>query len=113
MTTTSSTAPAVEVRDLRHAYGEHVVLDGVDLTVVPGTVHALLGPNGAGKTTAINILSTLLAPASGAARVCGYDVVREPAAVRACIGLTGQFAAVDDLLTANENLTLMGRLHHL
>lgn len=105
--------PAVEVRGLRLSYGDHVVLDGVDLTVAPGTVHALLGPNGAGKTTAVNILATLLAPDGGTAVVCGHDVAANPRAVRACIGLTGQFAAVDDLLTARENLVLMGRLHHL
>ncbi|WP_392544058.1 ATP-binding cassette domain-containing protein [Oryzobacter telluris] len=116
MTTTLSgptTTPAVEVRDLRLAYGDHVVLDGIDLTVAPGTVHALLGPNGAGKTTTVNILATLLAPDAGTARVFGHDVVEDPRAVRATIGLTGQFAAVDDLLTARENLVLMGRLHHL
>ncbi len=113
MTRPTSSAPAVEVRGLRLAYGDHVVLDGVDLTVATGTVHALLGPNGAGKTTAVNILATLLAPDAGTVRVCGYDVTTDPRAVRACIGLTGQFAAVDDLLTAHENLVLMGRLHHL
>ncbi|WP_377645189.1 ATP-binding cassette domain-containing protein [Oryzobacter terrae] len=113
MTDPTTSAPAVEVRGLRLAYGDHVVLDGVDLTVATGTVHALLGPNGAGKTTAVNILSTLLAPEAGTVRVCGYDVTIEPRDVRACIGLTGQFAAVDDLLTARENLVLMGRLHHL
>ncbi len=108
-----STIPAVEIRGLRKSYGEHVVLDGADLTVAPGTVHALLGPNGAGKTTAVNILTTLLAPDGGTARVLGHDVVREPRLVRACIGLTGQFAALDDLLTAEENLVLVARLHHL
>ena len=113
MTVTSTGGPAVEVRGLRLAYGEKVVLDGVDLTVAAGTVHALLGPNGAGKTTTVNILSTLLAPDAGTVRVYGHDVTTDPAAVRASIGLTGQFAAVDDLLTARENLVLMGRLHHL
>ncbi|QIM22064.1 ATP-binding cassette domain-containing protein [Phycicoccus sp. HDW14] len=109
----TTSTPAVEVRGLHKSYGEHVVLDGVDLTVEPGTVHALLGPNGAGKTTAVNILTTLLAPDGGTARVLGHDVVREPRLVRACIGLTGQFAALDDLLTAEENLVLVARLHHL
>ncbi|MFQ6171377.1 ATP-binding cassette domain-containing protein [Oryzobacter sp. R7] len=109
----TTTTAAVEVRDLHLAYGEHVVLDGVDLTVEAGTVHALLGPNGAGKTTMVNILSTLLAPGGGTVRVCGHDVATDGRAVRASIGLTGQFAAVDDLLTARENLVLMGRLHHL
>ena len=113
MTSSTTSAPAVEVRGLRLAYGDHVVLDGVDLTVATGTVHALLGPNGAGKTTAVNILATLLAPDAGTVRVCGYDVTTDPRDVRACIGLTGQFAAVDDMLTARENLVLMGRLHHL
>jgi len=110
---TTPAAPAVEIRGLRLAYGDHVVLDGIDLTVATGTVHALLGPNGAGKTTTVNILSTLLAPDAGTVRVCGHDVTTDAAAVRSCIGLTGQFAAVDDLLTARENLVLMGRLHHL
>ncbi|MGG5260546.1 ATP-binding cassette domain-containing protein [Phycicoccus avicenniae] len=109
----STTTPAVALRGLRKSYGETVVLDGVDLTVAPGTVHALLGPNGAGKTTTVNILTTLLAPDGGTAAVLGHDVLREPRLVRACIGLTGQFAAVDDLLTAEENLVLIGRLHHL
>ena len=109
----TTTTPAVEVRGLRKAFGDHVVLDGVDLTVAPGTVHALLGPNGAGKTTVVNILTTLLAPDGGTAAVLGHDVAREPRLVRAVIGLTGQFAAVDDLLTAEENLVLVGRLHHL
>lgn len=113
MSSTTPSAPAVEVRDLRLAYGDHLVLDGVDLTVTSGTVHALLGPNGAGKTTTVNVLSTLLAPDAGSVRVCGHDVTTEGRAVRAAIGLTGQFAAVDDLLTARENLVLMGRLHHL
>ncbi|QKE82802.1 ATP-binding cassette domain-containing protein [Arthrobacter sp. NEB 688] len=109
----STSTPAVEIRGLRKSFEDHVVLAGVDLTVAPGTVHALLGPNGAGKTTTVNILTTLLAPDGGTVAVLGHDVEREPRLVRACIGLTGQFAALDDLLTARENLVLVGRLHHL
>ncbi|TBN57622.1 ATP-binding cassette domain-containing protein [Glaciihabitans arcticus] len=103
----------IEVQSLRKSYGTKTVLDGVDLTVRAGTVTALLGPNGAGKTTTVNILSTLVRPDDGTARVNGFDVVREPGAVRAAIGLTGQFSAVDTLLTGEENLLLMARLRHL
>jgi ABC-2 type transport system ATP-binding protein len=105
--------PAIEVQGLRKSYGDKVVLDGVDLTVAAGTVTALLGPNGAGKTTAVHILSTLVRPDGGTALVNGCDVVRDPAGVRAVIGLTGQFSAVDGLLTGEENLLLMARLRHL
>jgi ABC-2 type transport system ATP-binding protein len=105
--------PAIEVHGLRKSYGKKVVLDGVDLTVATGTVTALLGPNGAGKTTIVNILSTLLRPDGGTASVTGFDVVRESDSVRAAIGLTGQFSAVDGLLTGEENLLLMARLRHL
>jgi ABC-2 type transport system ATP-binding protein len=105
--------PAIEVRGLRKSYGKKVVLDGVDLTVAAGTVTALLGPNGAGKTTIVNILSTLLRPDGGTASVSGFDVVHESDGVRAAIGLTGQFSAVDGLLTGEENLLLMARLRHL
>ncbi len=104
---------AIDVRDLRKSYGDKVVLDGVDLAVAEGTVSALLGPNGAGKTTIINILSTLLRPDGGSASVAGADVVRDPNGVRAAIGLTGQFSAVDTLITGEENLMLMARLRHL
>ena len=104
---------AVETTGLRKAYGPRTVLAGVDLTVARGSVFALLGPNGAGKTTAVRILVTLQPPDGGRARVCGHDVVGEPAAVRRSISLTGQFAAVDEQLTAEENLLLMGRLRHL
>ena len=104
---------AIDVRGLRKSYGDTVVLDGVDLSVRAGTVTALLGPNGAGKTTVVNILSTLLRPDGGTAEVNGADVVRRPEAVRAAIGLTGQFSAVDKLLTGEENLLLMARLRHL
>lgn len=104
---------AVDVRGLRKSYGDHVVLDGVDLAVPVGTVTALLGPNGAGKTTTVGVLATLLAPDAGTVRVAGHDVVAEPQAVRAAIGVTGQVSAVDDLLTGTENLRLMTALHHL
>jgi ABC-2 type transport system ATP-binding protein len=104
---------AIEVTRLQKSYGDHVVLDGIDLTVPQGTILALLGPNGAGKTTTVNILSTLIAADGGTARVCGSDVATEGAAVRSVIGVTGQFSAVDSLLTGQENLMLMGDLHHL
>ena len=105
--------PAIATRDLCKSYGDHVVLDGVDLEVPAGSVYALLGPNGSGKTTTVKILSTLLHPDAGNVRVGGHDVVAEPDAVRALIGVTGQFSAVDDLLTGEENLRLMADLHHL
>ncbi|HEY8588046.1 MAG TPA: ATP-binding cassette domain-containing protein, partial [Naasia sp.] len=97
---------AIDVRGLRKSYGDKVVLDGIDLTVEAGTVTALLGPNGAGKTTTVHILSTLVRPDGGTAFVGGSDVVRDPDGVRAAIGLTGQFSAVDTLLTGEENLLL-------
>jgi len=103
----------IETRGLRKAFGAHVVLDGIDLSVPEGTIFALLGPNGAGKTTIVHILSTLLRPDGGEARVAGHDLLREPAAVRAAIGVTGQFSAVDELLTGDENLWLMANLYHL
>jgi ABC-2 type transport system ATP-binding protein len=106
-------APAVRTVGLRRSYGEHVVLDGVDLLVPRGAIVALLGPNGAGKTTTVRILSTLIAADGGQALVAGHDVAREPDAVRAAIGVTGQFSAIDDLMTARENLRLMADLHHL
>ncbi|HEY7100253.1 MAG TPA: ATP-binding cassette domain-containing protein, partial [Mycobacteriales bacterium] len=105
--------PAVETIGLRKAYGPTTVLAGVDLTVTRGSVFALLGPNGAGKTTTVRILATLQPPDGGTARVAGRDVVGEPDAVRRAISLTGQFAAVDDQLTAEENLLLIGRLRRL
>ncbi len=107
------TTSAIDVRGLRKAYGGKTVLDDVDLTVSAGTVTALLGPNGAGKTTTVHILSTLVRPDGGTASVNGSDVVRDPDGVRAAIGLTGQFSAVDGLLTGEENLLLMARLRHL
>jgi ABC-2 type transport system ATP-binding protein len=103
----------IETRGLCKAFGKHVVLDGIDLDVAEGTIFALLGPNGAGKTTAVHILSTLIHADSGEVRVAGHNLTREPAAVRAAIGVTGQFSAVDDLLTGEENLLLMADLHHL
>ena len=107
------TIQAIEVRGLQKSYGSQRVLDGIDLSVAAGTVTALLGPNGAGKTTTVHILSTLLRPDGGTALVNGCDVVRDPGGVRAGIGLTGQFSAVDKLLTGEENLLLMARLRHL
>ncbi len=109
----TATRPAVAVRGLRKSFGKQVVLDGIDLDVAEGTVFALLGPNGSGKTTTVRILSTLLAADGGTARVAGHDPAREPGLVRAAIGVTGQFSAVDELLTGQENLILMADLHHL
>ncbi|HMO11235.1 MAG TPA: ATP-binding cassette domain-containing protein [Actinotalea sp.] len=103
----------IELRDLRKRYGDTEVLRGVDLSVRAGEVVALLGPNGAGKTTTVEILSTLRRPDAGTATVAGFDVVREAERVRERLGLTGQLAAVDDLLTGRENLRLMARLAHL
>ncbi|MFC9837687.1 ATP-binding cassette domain-containing protein [Rhodococcus sp. NPDC127530] len=105
--------PAIAVTGLRKSFGDHVVLDGIDLTVPQGTVFSLLGANGAGKTTTVNILSTLISADTGDARVAGHDLTRESDAVRAAIGVTGQFSAVDNLLTGKENLLLMADLHHL
>jgi ABC-2 type transport system ATP-binding protein len=104
---------AVSVTGLRKAYGDKVVLDGVDLTIGEGEVFALLGPNGAGKTTIVRILSTLIPADAGTASVMGHDLRGETSAVRGVIGVTGQFSAVDNLLTGEENLILMGRLLHL
>ena len=109
----TTTEPAIQVAGLTKSFGDHAVLAGVDLTVPEGTVYALLGPNGAGKTTFVNILSTLLTPGDGEIRVAGFDIRREPAGVRAAIGVTGQFSAIDELLTGRENLRLMADLAHL
>jgi ABC-2 type transport system ATP-binding protein len=98
---------AIAVSGLRKAYGNKIVLDGVDLDVRAGTVFSLLGPNGAGKTTTVNVLTTLMKADGGTVRVAGHDVATEARAVRAAIGVTGQFAAVDELLTGQENLQLM------
>jgi ABC-2 type transport system ATP-binding protein len=112
MTTATSTS-AIVATGLRKSYGEKVVLDGIDLDIKEGTIFALLGPNGAGKTTAVQILSTYIGADGGDVRVAGHDVARDPDAVRAAIGVTGQFSAVDKLLTGEENLILMADLHHL
>jgi ABC-2 type transport system ATP-binding protein len=104
---------AIEAQGLRKSYGDTLVLDGIDLRVATGSVFALLGPNGAGKTTAVQVLSTLIPADAGDIRVAGHDLAGEPAAVRAAIGVTGQFSAVDNLLTGQENLQLMADLHHL
>jgi ABC-2 type transport system ATP-binding protein len=111
--TRQATRVAVSATGLRKAYAEQVVLDGVDLRIGEGEVFALLGPNGAGKTTTVRILSTLIPADAGTASVLGHDLRAEAAEVRAVIGVTGQFSAVDDLLTGEENLLLMGRLLHL
>ncbi|MEV1331436.1 ATP-binding cassette domain-containing protein [Micromonospora costi] len=105
--------PAVEAEGLRKRYGDTDALAGLDLSVPAGAVCGLLGPNGAGKTTAVRVLTTLLRPDAGRARVAGHDVTRHPDRVRAAIGLVGQHAAVDDVLTGRQNLTLFARLHHL
>jgi ABC-2 type transport system ATP-binding protein len=109
----ASSRSAIAVTGLRKSFGAKVVLDGIDLDVREGTTFSLLGPNGAGKTTAVRILSTLIGFDGGQANIAGHDLVREPDAVRAAIGVTGQFSAVDDLLTGAENLVLMADLHHL
>ncbi len=108
------TTSAILAEDLVKTFGADVrALDGVSLEVPAGTVLGLLGPNGAGKTTVVNILTTLLRPDSGRAQVAGIDVLRDPASTRRSIGLAGQFAAVDDILTGEENLVLVGRLNHI
>jgi ABC-2 type transport system ATP-binding protein len=109
----TAVTPAIAVTGLRKSFGEHVVLDGIDLTVGQGTVFALLGPNGAGKTTTVQILSTLIHSDGGQATLAGCDVNTQPARVREVIGVTGQYSAVDQLLTGRENLLLMADLFHL
>jgi ABC-2 type transport system ATP-binding protein len=109
----SSVKPAISARAVRKSFGEHTVLDGVDLTVAEGSIFALLGPNGAGKTTMVRILSTLIRADAGEIRVGGHDVVAQAHAVRDVIGVTGQFSAVDNYLTGAENLRLMADLRHL
>jgi ABC-2 type transport system ATP-binding protein len=107
------TNSAIAASGLRKAFGDKIVLDGIDLDVGTGTVFSLLGPNGAGKTTTVNVLTTLMKADAGTVRVAGHDVATETKAVRAAIGVTGQFAAVDELLTGQENLQLMADLKHL
>lgn len=109
----STTRSAVVATGLRKSYGDHLVLDGIDLNVAEGTVFALLGPNGSGKTTTVRILSTLLPADAGTVRVAGHDLRTQAQLVRAAIGVTGQFSAVDNLLTGRQNLLLMADLHHL
>jgi len=104
---------AIEVSQLRKAFGDKTVLDGIDLEVPTGTIFSLLGPNGAGKTTTVNVLTTLIKADGGSVRVAGYDATTEAKAVRSAIGVTGQFAAVDELLTGRENLQLMADLHRV
>jgi ABC-2 type transport system ATP-binding protein len=110
---TTQTVQALHVQGLERSYDELRVLRGVDFDVVRGSIFALLGSNGAGKTTVVKILSTLLKPDAGTATVAGFDIARQPANVRASISLTGQFAAVDEILTGRENLILMARLRRV
>ncbi len=110
---TPARSAAIVADGLRKSYGDKVVLDGVDLSVPEGTIFSLLGPNGAGKTTAVKILSTLVTADAGDLRVGGHDLATDPQAVRAAIGVTGQFSAVDGLITGEENMLLMADLHHL
>jgi ABC-2 type transport system ATP-binding protein len=111
--TTNHTGPTIQVHGLRKSYGRQVVLDGIDFEIAQGTVFSMLGPNGAGKTTTVQILSTLISPDDGHVFVEGHDLSREPDAVRAAIGVTGQFSATDRFLTGEENLVLMADLRHM
>ncbi|MGH3735949.1 MAG: ATP-binding cassette domain-containing protein [Micromonosporaceae bacterium] len=104
---------AITATGIRKSYGDNLALDGIDLDIAEGTIFALLGPNGAGKTTMVQILTTLIGADAGQVRIAGHDLTREPDAVRALIGVTGQFSAVDNLLTGEENLHLMADLRHL
>jgi ABC-2 type transport system ATP-binding protein len=113
MTARTTSEPAIRVQGLEKSYKQLEALRGVDFDVAPGSIFALLGPNGAGKTTVVNILSTLLKADTGTASVNGFDVATQPANVRASISLTGQFAAVDEILSGRENLVLVARLRHL
>ncbi|AZM57431.1 export ABC transporter ATP-binding protein [Streptomyces sp. WAC 01529] len=109
----SIAGPAIRVQGLKKSYGKREVLSGVDFDVAPGSIFALLGSNGAGKTTTVRILATLLKADAGTASVNGFDVATRPANVRESISLTGQFAAVDEILSGRENLALVARLRHL
>jgi ABC-2 type transport system ATP-binding protein len=109
----TSAGAAISARGLRKSFGDKTVLDGIDLTVPPGTILALLGPNGAGKTTAVHLLTTYLRPDAGEIRIAGLNPATNPQAVRRAIGVTGQFSAVDGYLTGRENLMLMADLHLL
>ncbi|MGJ5754383.1 ABC-2 type transport system ATP-binding protein [Streptomyces puniciscabiei] len=111
--TTTEHELAIAATGLRKAYGDKTVLDGIDIQVPAGTIFSLLGPNGAGKTTVVKILSTLISADGGAARIAGHDLTADAQAVRAAIGVTGQFSAVDGLITGEENMLLMADLHHL
>jgi ABC-2 type transport system ATP-binding protein len=113
VTTMITTRPAISVTGLRKSFGDKVVLDGIDLAVAEGSIFSLLGANGAGKTTMVHVLSTLIAADAGETQVAGHDLAGDPDGVRAAIGVTGQFSAVDNLLTGEENLLLMADLHHL
>ncbi|MGW1468804.1 ATP-binding cassette domain-containing protein, partial [Streptomyces sp. NPDC002308] len=104
---------AIAAKGLRKSYGDKTVLDGIDLAVPAGTIFSLLGPNGAGKTTVVKILSTLITAEAGELNVGGHDLAAAPQKVRAAIGVTGQFSAVDGLITGEENMLLMADLHHL
>ena len=111
--TSMSAATGIVAQDVCKSFGKHVVLDKVSVTVEEGTILALLGPNGAGKTTMVRILSTLIPADSGSMRIAGHDVVADPDRVRGVIGVTGQFSAVDNLLTGSENLQLIADLRHI
>src|SRR6201997_922614 len=113
VTTMITTRPAISATGLRKSFGDKVVLDGIDLAVAEGSIFSLLGPNGAGKTTMVHVLSTLITADAGEIQVAGHDLAGDPDGVRAAIGVTGQFSAVDNLLTGEENLLLMADLHHL
>jgi ABC-2 type transport system ATP-binding protein len=108
-----TTGPAIRARGLRKSYGNHLVLDGIDLEVPAGSIFALLGPNGSGKTTTVQILSTLIRPDAGTVEVGGFDLIQNADEIRALIGVTGQFSAVDGFLTGEENLRLIADLYHL
>jgi ABC-2 type transport system ATP-binding protein len=113
MTVSTPATPAIEASGIVKSFGDVAVLRGIDLTVPTASVYALLGPNGAGKTTMVRILTTLLSADAGAARVAGFDVAEQPDGVRRSIGVTGQFSAIDELLTGRENVRLMADLAHL